>query len=139
MEGGDARTIPEHTVSRDSAPRPAPPEISTALLERGRERYEIYCSPCHGRVGDGQGMIVQRGFPPPPTFHQPRLREAPAEHYYEVITNGLGVMYPYAARVAPADRWAIIAYIRALQRSQNATLADASPEGHAALHGEKAP
>jgi mono/diheme cytochrome c family protein len=97
------------------------------MLERGAERYGIYCTPCHGPIGDGRGIIVGHGFPAPPTLHQPRLREAPPGHYFEVITKGLGVMYPYASRVPPADRWAIVAYIRALQLSQNSQPSDAPP------------
>jgi mono/diheme cytochrome c family protein len=91
-------------------------------LERGRERYDIFCSVCHGRTGEGNGMIVQRGFPPPPSYHIDRLREAPAGHFFHVITHGYGVMYSYATHVPPADRWAIAAYIRALQLSQHATI-----------------
>jgi len=96
------------------------------LLERGRDRYMIYCLPCHSPVGDGDGMIVRRGFPAPPSFHQDRLRAAPDRHFYEVITQGYGVMLPYADRVEPADRWAIVAFIRALQLSQHAP-ADSLP------------
>jgi mono/diheme cytochrome c family protein len=110
-----------------------PQPVTRELIERGHERYDIYCSVCHGLTGDGLGMIVRRGFPPPPSFHQDRLRQAPPGHFYQVITNGFGVMYPYAARVEPADRWAIAAYIRALQLSQNATLADADPAGRQQL------
>ena len=94
------------------------------LLARGQERYGIYCSPCHGLSGNGDGMIVRRGFPAPPSYHSARLRAAPAKHFFDVITNGYGVMYSYAARVEPRDRWAIVAYIRALQESRNAKLAD---------------
>jgi mono/diheme cytochrome c family protein len=100
------------------------PAMSAALLERGRQRFDIACSPCHGRIGDGQGMVVSRGFPPPPSFHQERLRRAPDDHFIEVITRGYGAMYSYAARVAPADRWAVLAYVRALQLSQDAHAAD---------------
>lgn len=99
----------------------APPQVTLELLTRGRERYDIYCAPCHAPIGDGRGMIVQRGFPPPPSYHTDRLRAAPPQHFYDVITNGLGAMYSYAERVAPADRWAIAAYVRALQRSQSAS------------------
>ena len=99
-----------------SSPLPTTP----ALLERGRERFNIYCAPCHSIVGDGDGMIARRGFPAPPSYHTDRLRNAPDSHFYQVISNGYGVMYSYADRVAPADRWAIIAYIRALQLSQHA-------------------
>ncbi len=102
--------------------------ITAEVMERGRERYDIYCSPCHGRQGNGQGMIVQRGFKQPSSFHIDRLREAPPGYYYNVITNGFGTMYSYAARVEPEDRWAIIAYIRALQLSQNATITDVPEE-----------
>ncbi len=100
------------------------PPMTSALLERGHERFDIYCSPCHGHVGDGQGMIPQRGFPHPPSFHQDRLRQAPDSHFLDVITSGYGAMYSYAARVQPSDRWAIVAYIRALQLSQNTRLAE---------------
>jgi mono/diheme cytochrome c family protein len=93
-------------------------------LERGRERFNIYCSPCHSQLGDGNGMIVQRGFSRPPSYHEPRLVDAPPGHFYHVITNGYGAMYSYASRIEPDDRWAIVAYIRALQLSQNAKLND---------------
>ncbi len=102
--------------------------IDGPILERGRERYMIFCSPCHGAVGDGKGMIVQRGFSPPPSFHTDRLREEPVGHYFHVITNGFGAMYPYASRIRPDDRWAIIAYVRALQLSRNARLDDLPPD-----------
>jgi mono/diheme cytochrome c family protein len=93
----------------------SPVPVTPALIERGQQRYNIYCSPCHSRVGDGQGMIVQRGFPPPPDYAIRRLRRAPIGHFYDVITNGYGVMYSYAERVPVNDRWAIAAYIRVLQ------------------------
>jgi mono/diheme cytochrome c family protein len=98
------------------------------VLLRGQERYNIYCTPCHSLVGDGNGMIVQRGFKRPPSFHQQRLRNAPLGHFYDVISNGFGGMPDYAAQIKPADRWAIAAYIRALQLSQNATEADVAQE-----------
>jgi hypothetical protein len=101
--------------------------VDRAILERGQERYNIFCAPCHGLVGDGQGMIVQRGFTPPPSFHIERLHQAPVGHYYDVITNGFGVMFDYADSVPPEDRWAIVAYIRALQLSQHAPV-DLLPE-----------
>jgi len=101
----------------------APPPVDRALLLRGRERYEIYCLPCHSPLGDGDGPIVRHGFPAPPSYHEPRLRAAPDRHFYDVITHGYGVMYAYGDRVEPADRWAIVAYIRALQLSQNAPIA----------------
>lgn len=102
-----------------------PTEMRRAFLERGRERFDIYCSVCHGRTGSGDGMIVQRGFRAPPTYHSDRLRQAAAGHFFDVITNGFGAMASYSNRVEPADRWAIVAYIRALQLSQNAVLDDA--------------
>ena len=111
----------------------APPPVTLALLQRGQERYRINCTPCHSELGDGHGMIVQRGFPASPSFHIARLREAPVEHLYDVITNGYGTMYSFAYRVEPTDRWAIAAYIRALQRSQDATMADLTPEQKTAL------
>jgi mono/diheme cytochrome c family protein len=94
-----------------------------AFLNKGRERFNIYCAPCHGQVGDGEGMIAQRGLNlrrPPGNYHTDRLREMPDGHFYDVITNGFGVMFSYASRVEPAERWAIVAYIRALQLSQSA-------------------
>jgi mono/diheme cytochrome c family protein len=97
-----------------------PYPVDLRLLERGRERYMIYCMPCHSPVGDGDGLVVRRGFPAPPSYHQDRLRNAPDRHLYDVITHGYGVMVPYADRVEPADRWAIVAFIRALQLSQHA-------------------
>jgi len=98
------------------------------LIEQGRTQFEIFCAPCHGQTGEGDGIIVERGFPPPPSFHTDALRQAPAGHYFEVITNGVGEMYSYAQRVPPEDRWAIIAYIRQLQSSQNAAPADVPVE-----------
>ncbi len=105
-----------------------PMPLSRELLDRGRERYNIYCSVCHDLNGEGNGMIVQRGFPRPPSFHIERLRIAPVGHFYRVITYGYGVMYPYSARVPPEDRWAIVAYIRALQLSRNAPIEALSAE-----------
>jgi hypothetical protein len=102
--------------------------VTREVLERGRERYNIYCSPCHDYTGSGRGMVVQRGFPPPPSYHLERLVKAPAGHFFEVMSNGYGAMYSYASRVTPEDRWAIVAYIRALQLSQHATLEDVPPQ-----------
>jgi mono/diheme cytochrome c family protein len=110
--------------------------ITRADLERGRERFNIYCSPCHDVTGTGRGMIVLRGFPQPPSFHIDRLRQAPVGHFFDVMTNGLGIMYSYASRVAPEDRWRIAAYIRALQLSQQAALADAPPDARQKLQQE---
>ena len=99
--------------------------VTKAVLERGRERYNIYCSPCHSELGDGNGFIPSRGFSrQPPSYHIPRLEKAPLGYFYDVITNGFGIMSDYSAQIAPEDRWNIVAYIRALQLSQNATQAD---------------
>jgi hypothetical protein len=97
------------------------------VLNRGQERYNIYCAPCHARVGDGNGMIVQRGYKHPPSFHQQRLRNAPVGYFFDIISHGLGAMPDYAAQIKPDDRWAIAAYIKALQLSQNADEASLSP------------
>ena len=115
------------------------PPITAPLLRRGQERYTIYCLPCHSPLGDGDGPVVRHGFPPPPSYHQPRLRMAPDEHFYEVITHGYGIMVSYADRVAPADRWAIVAYIRALQLSQHARIDELPPRLQAALRALPAP
>ena len=103
--------------------------VTKEVLERGRERYDIYCAPCHSRVGDGNGVVPSRGFArKPPSYHIPRLQKAPLGYFYDVMTNGFGIMPDYAAQITPEDRWNIVAYIRALQLSQNATSADV-PEG----------
>ena len=110
----------------DGMPFPATAQV----LERGQERYNIYCTPCHSRVGNGEGMIVQRGYNKAGNFHTERLRTAPLGHFFHVMTNGYGAMPDYASQVTPADRWAIVAYIRALQLSQNATQADVAAGSH---------
>jgi len=110
--------------------------ITASNLSRGRERYNIYCSPCHDYTGSGNGMIVQRGFPSPPSFHIERLRQAPAGHFFEVMTNGFGLMYSYASRVSPDDRWRIAAYIRALQLSQHGSAGDVPESQRLALTGQ---
>ncbi len=102
-------------VEANLAPFPA----TIDRIRRGREEFNIYCSPCHGILANGEGMIVRRGFPPPPTFHQPEFRKKPLGHFVNVARNGFGVMYSYGDRVKPEDRWAIAMYIRALQLSQN--------------------
>jgi mono/diheme cytochrome c family protein len=116
-----------------------PPPLTAALLARGRERFDVFCSPCHARTGEGDGMVVRRGMPRPLSFHDPRLRAAPDRHFFDVITGGYGAMYSYASRVPPADRWAIVAYIRALQLSQNASLDDVPPEERARLLAQAPP
>ncbi|HJL40682.1 MAG TPA: cytochrome c [Myxococcales bacterium LLY-WYZ-16_1] len=112
-----------------------PPEVEfgEALLARGKERFEVFCAPCHGVTGYGNGMIVQRGFQQPPSFHSSRLRESPLGYYFDVITNGYGAMYSYGAAVKTSDRWAIAAYLRTLQLSQAMTEGDLTSEEKAAL------
>jgi len=116
-----------------------PIQITHGDVLRGQERFNIYCSPCHGRLGDGHGMIVGRGFRQPPSYHDPRLVNAPVGYFFDVMTNGYGAMFPYASRVAVDDRWRIAAYIRALQLSQNAPpdLAQQSPAGMGAIPQER--
>jgi len=108
-----------------------PVAVDKAFLQRGQQRYEIYCAPCHGRIGNGLGMIVRRGFKQPPSYHIDRLRNAPVGHYYDVISNGYGAMLNYSQQVQPRDRWAIVAYIRALQYSQNANINDLTADARA--------
>ena len=146
-----ARPLPPGTVARGELREGAlytgkangalvealPLPLTLALLERGQERFDIFCSPCHGRVGTGDGMIVQRGYRRPPSYHIDRLRQAPIGHFFDVVTNGFGAMPSYAAQVPPEDRWAIAAYIRALQLSQEAPLADLPPAERQRLLGEK--
>lgn len=103
---------------------PASYKVDQAFLTRGQQRFNIYCSPCHGKTGYGDGMVVQRGFKAPPSYHIDRLRNQPSGYYYDVITNGYGTMVSYASRIPVDDRWAIVAYVRALQLSQNATIDD---------------
>jgi mono/diheme cytochrome c family protein len=112
-----------------------PMAIDMKLLERGRQRYGIYCTPCHGRVGRGDGMIVRRGYRQPPSFHIDRLRAQPAGYFYDVMTAGFGAMPDYADKLSVADRWAVVAYVRALQLSQNATVADVPAERRGDLAG----
>jgi hypothetical protein len=147
-DGTSVRPLVEGVVSRSE--RFESPEIETGLidgkpidrvplpvdlafLERGRQRYGIYCTPCHGGLGDGDGMIVQRGYRRPPSFHEERLRSMPDGHFYDVIVRGFGVMPSYRAQVQTNDRWAIVAYIRALQLSQNARLDDVPEAERGAL------
>lgn len=148
-DGQASRPIPAGTVARNAngakiapytgltlVPAPAlagPPAVTLALLKRGQERFNIYCSPCHSRVGDGRGMIVQRGYKQPTPYSDPRLVSAPTDYFVQVITQGFGVMPSYASQVGLEDRWAIAYYIRALQYSQNARLADLPPDARAAV------
>jgi mono/diheme cytochrome c family protein len=147
-DGADARPIPAHTVARGGGAtneafytgqrggklvEELPVPLTRSLLERGQDRYEIYCAVCHGRTGAGDGLIVERGFPAPPSYHSERLWEVPIGYFFDVITHGYGVMYPYGARVQPEDRWAMAAYIRVLQLSRRATLRDVPPTERALL------
>ncbi|HWB54718.1 MAG TPA: cytochrome c [Tepidisphaeraceae bacterium] len=108
--------------------------ITQGVLNRGQQRFDIYCAVCHGYLGDGDGMIVQRGMIRPPSYHIERLRQAPVGHFYDVITNGYGAMYSYADRITPRDRWAIVAYIRALQLSQHYPESKLTPQEQARLN-----
>jgi mono/diheme cytochrome c family protein len=150
-DGSSARPLPAHTVARGElradeayytgirggkpvADLPFP--VSREVLLRGEQRYDIFCSPCHGSVGDGLGMIVTRGYKQPPSFHSEQLRNAQVGWFFSVMTQGFGVMPSYAAQVPVADRWAIAAYIRALQYSQNARLSELPPAARQAIAGE---
>lgn len=133
-DGRSERPLVDNTVARGSiandqlvVPKDSnrfPIPVNLDLLERGQERYNIFCSPCHGLQGDGNGMVAMRGMKHPPTYHQERLRQVPNGYFYDVISNGFGQMLDYSAQVPPRDRWAIIAYIRALQLSRNAPVAE---------------
>jgi mono/diheme cytochrome c family protein len=135
-DGRSARPVLENTVARgaidtdvynvakDFAGFPPAVKVNARLLERGQDRYKIFCTPCHGLQGNGEGMIAARGMKHPPSYHIDRLRQAPNGYFYDVMTNGFGAMYSYSERITPPDRWAIIAYIRALQLSRNARVAD---------------
>jgi mono/diheme cytochrome c family protein len=118
-------------VAKDATTFPLP--LTADLLARGQQRFTIFCTPCHGDLGDGNGFVTTRGFRRPPTFHSDRLRAAPVGHFFDVITNGFGAMYDFSAQIPPRDRWAIIAYIRALQLSQNVPAARLTPDERAKL------
>ena len=143
VDGQASRPLVANTVSRgalredrhmyegivDGKPAEAfPMPVTQAVLERGQERFNVFCAPCHGRTGEGNGMIVQRGFRQPPTYHEERLREAPVGYFFDVMTNGFGAMPDYRAQIMPHDRWAIAAYVRALQLSQHASATELSAE-----------
>jgi cytochrome c5 len=129
-DGRSERPVVENTVVRGSiqddplfVPKDSngfPLPVTAELLERGQQRYGIFCTPCHGIQGDGMGMVAMRGMKHPPSYHQDRLRQAPNGYLYDVVTNGFGAMYGYSAQIPPRDRWAIVAYLRALQLSRNA-------------------
>ena len=134
QDGRSERPLVENTVVRGSieddklaVPKESnvfPLPLTMALLERGQDRYKIFCSPCHGLQGDGQGMVTLRGMKHPPSYHQERLRNVPNGYLYDVIANGFGAMNGYSAQLTPPDRWAIVAYVRALQVSRNAHVAE---------------
>jgi cytochrome c len=152
-DGRSARPITEGTVARGhlnddtllTTGRGAdgklsnefPMPVTKALILRGEQRFNIYCAPCHDRTGSGNGMIVRRGYRRPPTYHSDRLRQQPNGYIFDVITNGFGAMPDYAAQVPVPDRWAIVAYIRALQLSQQASISDVPPEAREKLGGAK--
>jgi mono/diheme cytochrome c family protein len=121
----DALLYTGKTNGADATEFPFP--VTDAVMARGQERFNIYCSPCHGRTGLGDGMVVRRGYRHPPSFYDDRLRAAPIGHFFDVMTNGFGAMPDYAAQIKVEDRWAIAAYLRALQLSGHATLADVPP------------
>jgi cytochrome c553 len=138
-DGASARTLVANTVARGhlrddellytgkingQVATEFPMPVTKEVLDRGQERFNVYCSPCHGRTGEGNGMIVQRGFRQPPSYHQERLRNAPVGYFFDVMTNGFGAMQDYSAQVTVPDRWAIAAYIRVLQLSRSATVND---------------
>jgi mono/diheme cytochrome c family protein len=135
-DGRASRTSVPGTVPHVPQERPATAGPTAVSLARGRERFDIFCAPCHSLVGDGDGMIARRGFPHPPSFHTDALRAASDAHIYSVISNGYGAMYSYASRIPPADRMAIVAYIRALQLSQHATLDAVPADARRSLEGE---
>ena len=137
-DGRSERPLVENTVARGSIAEDAlfvpkdsnafPLPVNRELLERGQDLYKIFCTPCHGLQGDGNGMVAMRGMKHPPSFHQDRLRQAPNGYFFDNITNGFCAMYGYSAQIPPRDRWAIIAYVRALQLSRNAKFADLPAE-----------
>jgi len=153
--GSSARPLPAGTVARGflredallhtgrtaegSLTSELPMPVTRALLARGHERFDIFCAPCHGKLGDGRGMVVQRGFKPPSSYHVERLRQAPIGYLFDVMTNGFGVMPGYAPQVPAEDRWAIAAYVRALQLSQHYDAAKLSPEDRARLAQQPEP
>jgi mono/diheme cytochrome c family protein len=115
------------------------PAVTYPLLARGRDQYDVFCSPCHERAGTGHGIVVQRGMPQPASLDDERLRRADDQHFYDVISNGYGAMYAHGDRIRPSDRWAIVAYIRALQMSRHASLDDVPPDVRARLLAEPSP
>ena len=153
-DGSSARPLVDDTVARGTlqdddafftgktngvAVDALPFALTGAVLDRGEQRYNIYCSPCHDVTGSGRGMIVRRGYKQPPSYHIDRLRQAPIGHFYDVMTNGFGAMPDYRAQISPRDRWAIAAYVRALQLSQHGSIADVPQEDRQKLSQPPAP
>ena len=133
LDGAAAPLAPAGAPGAADAVTALPMPLTRELLSRGRERYEIFCTPCHDRTGGGQGMVVRRGYRPPPSLHVDRLRDAPVGHFYDVMTRGLGAMSDYAQQIPPEDRWAIAAYVKALQLSQHAPAGELPAEDRARL------
>jgi len=133
---GISRVNPIATAPSETT-RPIPTAVTMALLQRGRNRFDIYCAPCHSVSGDGDGMVVRRGFPRPEALSTAKLRAAPDSHLFDVVTNGYGVMYPFGDRIASQDRWAIVAYVRALQFSQDARLEDVPADQRRAIEEQR--
>jgi mono/diheme cytochrome c family protein len=141
-----AATPPAHTVAFETAAGSKAPPVTLALLQHGQERYHIFCAPCHSELGDGRGMVVQRGFPAPPAFGSPRVRGLKPQQIFDVISNGYGIMYAFADRVPAQDRWAIVAYVYALSLSQHAgephtglgSRPDGAAQSEAAAHSKAA-
>lgn len=153
-DGRSARPLVDGTVARgklktdtrlhkgkdgDAFVTQIPLPVTRQLLARGQDRYNIYCTPCHSAIGDGEGMVVKRGFKHPPSYHIDRLRNQPVGYFYDVIANGFGAMPSYASRIPVEDRWAIVSYVRALQLSQNATIEDVPPAERASLDASATP
>ncbi len=129
---GDPYLVTGKNGKQDGDRMPYP--VTMQVLQRGQQRYNIYCAPCHSRVGDGNGMIAQRGYRQPPSLHDDRLRQAVLGHFFDVMTNGYGAMPDYASQINPTDRWAIAAYIRALQLSQHGSIEDVPEESRGAIN-----
>ncbi len=134
---------PAGTIARDDAARAEEtrqrPALTAPLLARGQEQYDVFCSPCHDRIGSGHGIVVQRGMPEPASLHEQRLRDASDQRLFDVISNGYGAMYAHGDRIRPRDRWAIVAYIRALQLSQHASVTDVPSDVRNRMMTEKMP
>jgi mono/diheme cytochrome c family protein len=138
LQAPPAGTVARGDLARREQANRKPP-VNAQLLARGREQFDVFCAPCHDRIGSGRGIVVERGMPQPQSLHDERLLSANDQHFYDVISNGYGAMYAHGDRIRPGDRWAIVAYIRALQLSQHASLADLPPDVRERLKAEKSP